>query len=111
MWEHQRHGAVDIVAGETPLTLESSPALRDVLEGLVTHGQPQLVLDCRRIPLMDSAGLELLMDTRDRCVRRGGQIHLAAVNPLCLDILKVTQLARHFEVFGDSVAAAGSFAQ
>lgn len=111
MWEHHRHGAVDIVGGESPLTHETTDALRDVLERLAGRGQPQLVLDCRRIPLMDSAALELLMDIRDSCVRRGGLLHLADVSPSCMEILHATRLARHFEVFADSVAAAGSFAQ
>jgi len=111
MWEKTRHGAVDIVCGDESLTLENCESLRRLLENCVNNGQPQLVLDCQQIPLIDSAGLELLLDVRESCVRRGGQFQLAALNTLCLDILQVTDIASRFEIYDDSVAAAGSFAQ
>ncbi|MDG2128377.1 MAG: STAS domain-containing protein [Fuerstiella sp.] len=111
MWEKSRHGAIDVISGTEPLTLETCDSLRRLLEDCVNDGQPQLVLDFQQIPLIDSAGLELLLDIRESCVRRGGQFQLAALNTLCLDILQVTGIASQFELYDDSVAAAGSHVQ
>ena len=58
-----------------------------------------------------ATGLELLLDTREVCRRRGGHFHLAALNPLCHDILQTVGIAGLFEIHRDSVSAAGSFAQ
>ena len=111
MWEKKRIGAVDIVSGDDSLTVDSFESLKRILEERVSGGQPRLVFDCSQVPLIDSAGLELLVETRDACRRRGGQFQLAGVNPLCMDILQATGLDMLFDVFEDSVAAAGSFAQ
>ena len=111
MWDKTRQGAVDIVAGAEALTKENADSLRQVFEECIASGQPRLVFDCCQIPLIDSAGLELLLDMRDACRRRGGQFQLAGVNTLCLDILQATGLVCLFEIHSDAVAAAGSFAQ
>lgn len=111
MWEKTRHGAVDIVSGAVALTKDSADGLRRVFEECVSAGQPRLVLDCCLVPLIDSSGLELLLEIRDTCRRRGGQFHLAGVNTLVMDILQVTGIVALFEIHSDAVAAAGSFAQ
>ena len=111
MWEQKRQGAVDVFTGDEGLTTETVNRLRTKLEDRLNQGQPRLVLDFHRIPLIDSAGLEMLLDIRDACLRRGGRFQLAALNPLCRDILQVTGVASQFEIHNDAVAAAGSFAQ
>ena len=111
MWKKERHGAVDVVAGDQPLTIDNADALRRTMMECIERGQPRIVLDCHQIPLMDSKGLELLLDIRQACARRGGQFQLAAVNALCRDILQVTGVVSQFEIHSDSVVAAGSFAQ
>lgn len=111
MWQRNRHGAVDIVSGDSSLTKDNAAALQREFEFCLTAGQPRLVFDCCQVPLIDSAGLELLLDTHDACRRRGGQFQLAGLNTLCSDILQATGLAHQFEIHADSVTAAGSFAR
>lgn len=111
MWEKTKHGAIDVIVGDRPLTADNAGTLKQVLEQCVHDGQPRLVLDLRDVSLIDSIGLELLLDARDTCIKRGGTMQLASVSPLCLDILKVTGVAADFEIFSDSISAAGSFSQ
>ena len=73
--------------------------------------RPRSVLQLTDIPLIDSQGLELLLDLRDRSARCGGAVHLAAPNVLCRDILQATGLAEEFAIFDDLNSAVGSFAQ
>lgn len=111
MWERTRHGAVDIVIGSQPVDRDTVGPLRRIMEECVGSGQPRLVFDAAEVPLFDSAGIELLLDIREACLQRGGEFQLAALNPLCLDILNATGVAELFDIFDDSVVAAGSFAQ
>lgn len=111
MFERSRIGAVHIIRGTDALNMQCAAALAAILDDYLVGGQPRVVLDLEKVPLIDSAGLELLLDYQDRCVARGGVMKLAAPNPLCRDILTVTDVISRFEVLADSVAAAGSFAQ
>jgi anti-sigma B factor antagonist len=111
MFERRKWGAVDAVRGDVPLNQENVQALSSVIDDCCRQGQPRIVIDLERIPLIDSAGLELLLDVRDRCLQRGGLLKLAAPKALCRDILTVTGLTEQIEVLSDAVTAVGSFAQ
>ena len=111
MFERSQQGAVDLVRGDEPLNLERVMDASELLEACANRGQPRIVIDLKRVPLIDSAGLELLLDVRDRCLKRGGALKLAAPNHLCEDILRITDVAPQFEIFDDVVSAVGSFAQ
>ena len=111
MFERRRQGAVDLIQGDDPLTAEHLPAIGRLCDESLAGGQPRAVLDLSRVALFDSAGLEWLLSTQEQFVQRGGAMKLAAPNPLCRDILMVTGIDRHFEVFADHVAAVGSFAR
>lgn len=111
MFEKTRQGAVDVVSGSDALNAGNIEAARGTLISCTTSGRPRLVFDMQHVPLVDSAGLEVLLETRQTCCDRGGLMHLSGVNPLCRDILRVTGLDSEFEIFDDVVSAVGSFAQ
>jgi anti-sigma B factor antagonist len=107
----RNQGAVKIIGGDQSLTADFVAPAAKVFEEALSQGQPRLVFDLQRIPLIDSAGLELLLDMCDRCTERGGALHLAAPNALLQDILRATLVADRFAIFGDALSAVGSFAQ
>lgn len=111
MFEHSRTGAVNVLRGNDPINLQHVKQLGELIDQFLTAGQPRVVIDLERVPLIDSAGLELLLDYQDRCIERGGVIKLSAPTPLCADILNVTGCSTYFEIYRDSLAAIGSFAQ
>lgn len=111
MFEASRQGAVDLIAGKAPLDRSNAPQLAEVLQACVERGQPRVVLNLAQVPLIDSAGLELLLDYRDRCRARGGSLKLATPSALCRDILRITGVAAQLEVHDDALAAVGSFAR
>jgi anti-anti-sigma factor len=110
MFKHSKQGAVDVIGGDVPLNAESRERIFELLDQCLSRGQPCVVLDLRKVPLIDSAGLEALLDVRDRCRGLGGASKLAGPNRLCLDILNATGVGTEFEVFSDVLQAAGSFA-
>lgn len=111
MFQQSRTGAVDVVRGQDPINLPNVKSLGELLDTCLSGGQPHVVLDLEKVPLIDSAGLELLLDFQDRCANRAGAMKLAAPTPLCREILTVTGVASRFEIHPDSLSAIGSFAQ
>jgi anti-anti-sigma factor len=110
MYELSQQGAVDVISGNKPLNIEYVDAVREIINRCTESGQPRIVFNLRGIPVIDSSGLELLLDARDRCQLRGGHLHMATPNGLCGDILRVTGVDSRFEIFDDVLTAVGSFA-
>jgi anti-sigma B factor antagonist len=111
MFRAVQQGAVRVIQGEAPLNGEYVAVAAECCEPLCSTGQPKLVFDLSNVPLINSAGLELLLDVRDRCAERGGALVLAAPSPLCREILAATGVLGGVAVFDDAVSAAGSFAR
>jgi anti-anti-sigma factor len=111
MFNALRQGAVFVVTGDEPLHVESVDVARAALSTCLQKRQPKIVFDLEQIPLVDSAGLELLTSTRRECMRRGGVLQLARPNHLTADILRMTGLDGQFNIFDSVRAGVGSFAR
>ena len=111
MFTLHRQGAIKVVAGQQVLNRETVAHAQRVCDEALAQGQPRIVFDLQGVPLIDSAGIELLLEVRDRCAARGGALHLAGPTALCSDILVATQVARQFAIFDDTLSAVGSFVQ
>ncbi len=109
MFERVTQGAVDVIQGDAPLNVERTDEVALLLEGCLAGGRPYVVLDLDGVPLLDGAGLELLLDFQERLQQLGGALKLAGVNPLCRDILEATGIRGSFEVFPEALSAVGSF--
>ncbi len=109
MFERVTQGAVDLIRGDEPINAEHAEELAGLFEETVGRGQPFVVLDMEKVPLVDSAGLELLLEYRDRLQQSGGALKLSGPNPLCEDILAITGVGACFEIFRESLSAVGSF--
>lgn len=109
MFDLSRQGAVDILQGSAPIDAHAVEALDALAADPLARAMPKLVFDLSAVPLLDSKGLEWLIETHRRCLEQGGHLRVAAPTPLCRDILDVTGLAEELDVFADTVAAVGSF--
>ena len=109
MFERVTQGAVDVIQGDAPLNAERAEEVALLLKRCLASGRPYVVLDLDKVPLIDSVGLELLLDFQERLQQLGGALKLAAVNPLCSDILEATGIRGSFEVFPEALFAVGSF--
>jgi anti-anti-sigma factor len=111
MFEHKCQGAVDVITGGDRISGDHVAELARVLEARVERGQPQIVLDLQTVAVIDSAGLELLLDYQEKCQRMGGALKLANAGALCREVLKATGVGGRFEMFRDSGGAVRSFVQ
>jgi anti-sigma B factor antagonist len=111
MFQVSLQGAVQVVSSSVPLSAEHMESAKSAFEQCFGKGQPKIVVHMAGIPLLDSEGLELLLNLSDRALRCGGVVQLAEPRPLCRDILQITGLASRFAIFNDLNSAVGSFAQ
>jgi anti-anti-sigma factor len=111
MFEQKRQGAVDVIGGGERIAGDQVAALSALLAGRADHGQPHVVLDLQGVAVVDSAGLELMLDTQEEYQRLGGALKLANPGALCREVLKATGVGARFEVFADTRSAVRSFVQ
>jgi anti-sigma B factor antagonist len=111
MFAVKSQGAVEVIVPNVPLKGEYVEELRETVQYCLADGIPMLVLNLHDVPLLDSAGLESLLDIRDLVEKRGGTVKLASPPPLTQDILRVTGLGQQFEVFADEKSAVRSYIQ
>ncbi len=107
--KHNRQGAVDVITPDSALTVEQLADLEHEFQRCADSGQPMVVLDMHNVQLLDSRGIELLLDTQAAFRARGGALKLANINVLCSDIFRVTAVATRFELHDEVKSAVGSF--
>ena len=105
-----QQGAVNVVQIEGAMTTCDLKPLAEALRSKSECGQPRLLMDLSADPTVDSATLEMLVETQETCRRRNGVLKLTGLNSLCREVLAVTGLERRFELFDNLLTALGSFA-
>ena len=110
MLNRYQQGCVDVVQLDDRLTVEEIDSVRASLESVFQGRLPQVVMDMRRVRLIDSAGLELIFDSHEKCLHRGGAIRIAAASPMLRDIFRITGIDNELALHPDVVSAAGAFA-
>lgn len=98
-----------MIGGGDRISGDRVAELAAALDGCASRGQPRVVLDLQGVAIVDSAGLELLLDAQEKYQRMGGAMKLANPGALCGEVLKVTGVGPRFEVFGDTGSAVRSF--
>lgn len=111
MFDRSMQGAVHVVRGKIPLNAEAVESFKKSFSELLAAGQPMVVFDMTEIPLIDSVGLEAMLDIQDQFCRFGGNLKLATPNPLCKDILHATSVDEYFGIYERLIDAVGSFSK
>jgi anti-anti-sigma factor len=107
--EVQKMGSVTVL---TPRAAVSGGEVDDFISAVEEYRRKtngRIVLECSQMPFLDSRGIEALWDLADR-QREGGQpTKLAAVPELCREILELTGIAPHLDLFDSAESAVRSF--
>lgn len=109
MIRRNRQGAVNVISATDPIIGENVDKLAEVLRECIQDGIPRAVFDMRDVPLVNSLGLEMLLDIQEEFTRTAGVLKLAAPNALCWDAICVTGVNSYFETHADVKSAVGSF--
>ncbi|HXW63036.1 MAG TPA: STAS domain-containing protein [Candidatus Acidoferrales bacterium] len=103
-------GAVTIVDFSGSLVLgESSALLRATLQELINKHRVQIILNLRDVSTIDSSGIGELVGAYAPLKTRGGEMKFLNPRERVHDVLKLTQLSKVFEVYGDEAEALRSF--
>jgi len=65
MLQIESQGAVEVITPKVSLSEDNLEPLREAIAGRLKLGQPMVVIDMTQVPLIDSAGLETLLDVQD----------------------------------------------
>ena len=71
-------------------------------------GCRKVIVDCRRIPYLDAAGLGFFVEFYKDLKNTGGDLVLANVNRRIREVLELTRLAELILVYEDEQAALGA---
>jgi anti-anti-sigma factor len=91
------------------LDLEAHGRLREPLAALFDKSGSKVILDLRRVTLIDSAGWGLLLSVLHRAKENEGRLCLLNLSEQLASLFLILNLERIFEVFDDEESAVRSF--
>jgi anti-anti-sigma factor len=107
--EEQKQGAVTVLRPIGPLTAEAAVDMRGQLSGINQRTMGRFVIDAGAISFVDSAGLEVLLDTTDQLIAGGRVLKMCGANDTLREVLELTGLTASFEYYDDVNSAVRSF--
>jgi anti-sigma B factor antagonist len=94
-------GARTILTPKEPLTHQNCKQVEALFSQAMNQQKTEIILDCKAVSFIDSAGLELLVETHKKLRTRSGILKIIALNDTCKDILVATRLISDFHVYTD----------
>jgi anti-sigma B factor antagonist len=83
--------------------------LREVMNELIAEGWKKILLNLRKVTIMDSSGIGEVVSSWKVAQRFGGVVKLMRPGPAIKRTLRLTQLLPLLEVFDDEDEAVASF--
>ncbi|MEU8356625.1 STAS domain-containing protein [Nonomuraea sp. NPDC048882] len=111
-YQHLPEVTVIAVTGEMDATNRAQ--LEGHLREVRRSPAETLVFDLSGVPFMDSSGLHVLLMCATDCLRQGGAVHLAGVQPLPSRLFEITGVVAHLplhDTVEQAVAAAARSSQ
>jgi anti-anti-sigma factor len=105
----QQHGAVTLLKPDGALVEADLSEFTSVLRALIAGRLGRVVVDLSAVPFIDSAGLERLLDITDELGQGGQCLKLCALNKIVRQVLELTEIHSHFDLFEDVNSAVRSF--
>jgi len=107
--ERSQVGAVTILHPKGPLAQDEVPSFVKLLTDTIGGSFGRLVIDMSGVPLIDSTGLEALLDATETLSQSGQILKMCGTTPLLREVLDLTELDAMFEHYADANAAARSY--
>lgn len=79
------------------------------VESLLEADRPRLVFDFSSVRVIDSAGVDMLLQCLETAMKRDGDLKIAALTREAAVILELTRIGRLFETFETASDAVESF--
>jgi len=88
---------------------ESAQSYFREIEPFLHADRPRMVFDFSGVTRLDSAGVEMLLNSMEEVMKRNGDLKLAAISPGPAAILELTSVDRLFEIYQHSSDAVESY--
>jgi anti-sigma B factor antagonist len=79
------------------------------IEPLLKSRRPRVVFDFSTVGHVDSAGIEMLLNSTEEVMKRNGDLKLAGIRPGPAALLELTKVDRLFEIYDQTADAVESF--
>jgi anti-anti-sigma factor len=100
---------VSVVFVDGNVLQENVPIFRVKLLELLESDKRSIVLDMIACNYISSMCLAAIVDVKKKLIDKGGNIKMARVNKLVMNLLETTNLLKQIETFDDVAAAVKSF--
>ena len=85
--------------------------LREKIKNVLSMGIQKLLIDMDSVPYIDSTGVGFLVSSHTSISQEGGNLKLLRVKPKILEVFKLMNLLKVFEIFEDEDTAMKSFSE
>ncbi|MHC5006858.1 MAG: STAS domain-containing protein [Planctomycetota bacterium] len=94
-------GDVLIIKADGGLNAETTEKFVSDIETLVDAGLTKIIVDCERLEYISSRGLGVLVRLHKQMKQHKGDVKIASAKSALLDVLRLTRLDRHLEIYPD----------
>ncbi len=108
--DREARGAIQLIKLSGSLDMYSFPRLESQLSGMFEQGLIRVVLDCRNLDYIGSAGLGALIGFAKQAREKGGDVKLLNVPERIYKIIELLGFTKVLQVHETEEAALGSFA-
>jgi anti-sigma B factor antagonist len=106
----RKEGRVLVITLDGRMSIgEGDSIAGEAIRSAVAAGEKKVLLDMKKVSVLDSSGVGELVSSYTSALRRGGTVKIYGLAPRVGEVLKATRLVGIFELFDDDVAAIESF--
>ena len=105
----QQYGAVTVIKPDGPLAATDAEDFKEQFLQVLRENLGRVVLDASGVPVVDSKGLETLVDLTNEIAQSGQALKLCAANRTVREVLELTGVSSQFEHFEDVNSGVRSF--
>jgi anti-anti-sigma factor len=87
---------------------ENMTLLDEEVNSCLDRHDLHLAIDFESVPYIDSEGLEKLLDYYHQVRSKGGSLEIFNPNPLCSEILNITQMTDYIDIYFNLEKAGGA---
>ncbi len=90
-----------VIKADGGLNAGTAEGFVEDLEKLVDAGLRKIIVDCSELSYISSFGLGVLIRLHSRLARHDGNVKIASVKGVVVEVMRVTKLTRLFEIYPD----------
>ncbi len=94
----EKQNQVNIVSLKGRLDAGTSSLLEDALNGLIAAGETKILVDCRELDYISSAGLRVLLASAKQSKKQNGAITLCSLSPNVKQVFEISGFTSIFPI-------------